>query len=1098
MKRTAGLAVSALMSTAVTAWPSPALDSSGRLSSSRAVVDGWDIPEYLKLSELYGAPPNDFSCESDRNPVVLLHGLSANREVDLNMLQKHLKERGYCTFSRTYGAHRLAPWIGGLTAMADSARDVAAFVREVHERTGARKKVDLVGHSEGGVMALYVPMTQEGVSDIVEHTVALGPAIHGAKYFGFTDLWYAGGQVTRNIASAVVKALGCAACDDMATGGAVYNEFLNAEKVVQDGNKATVIVSRSDTLVAPDASRIDEEGVRNVFVQDTCPDDKVGHAGLMWDRSVWGLVINALEETPEEIGRPLEAGFKADENITAAQKEPKMRKLAATVLGGFWTGDEATSVQFDTSAGGLGNGRLWHDDLLTTKPDSLAGGYLGLHLVIRHSIGQGARGGSTFWEVCPNTNPSLLGADEIYQSLVAQDENWPRCAEYMGAFPCGSTLGFTPPGGDGSGAFYEPGRFPPNGTATTSNIAGSITSPVSGATYTWTYNGVPRTVTVVSADARPTAKGEAVGDTADSEGQNQSQDGGQDEGQNEAGAEINNEDDKDGSAPMITPGWKQVIEQKIQTLEDKIATIVNDDSSSSHALQPARRPENASSESEVLPNSSTHGGLSTEAEEATGLRIVVDLESSPGTLPGHYLHPAAPAQPRVPRDIISRGIITAENARRYQSVYQDRLDHFLYGILGDHSTATFEDTLQKSPILSTAICAVGALHLASADYEALYKEFIALSAAMSFSRRNTTDDVRALCIGAFWMNDLSSSLVSFAVRIAAELQLHRSFSKALQGDRESYLRARLYYLVYACDHHLSIPHGRPPITRECEAVRDVRKFLECRHATEDDARLVSQVLRWSVCTSIYDTFGADVDRPLSDVEVPQVRRFSIALDSLRAEWADRFSPNVHVGNYPRKGVGIQYHFAKLYLFSHALRGLGSGQVQYRACDVDMEVYELASSAVLSAVSILRTIVSDPEIQSYLNGLPTYFHIMIAFAVVFLLKVSTRFSSSVQIDIQEVQRLMTKLIEVLQEVSRTMHRRHLLVTITECIEDILRRNFSIPAPVTNAAPSSSHQRPAQVLHDPVVDRGDYFAEGALNQFLLNEYDFLVNHVQEPML
>lgn len=552
--------------------------------------------------------------------------------------------------------------------------------------------------------------------------------------------------------------------------------------------------------------------------------------------------------------------------------------------------------------------------------------------------------------------------------------------------------------------------------------------------------------------------------------------------------------------------WKQAIERKIQTLEDKIATLSNaavpGNSPDHTALQPAPIPEHtlSSSDNDVLPDRNSHGDLGAEAEEATGLRVVIDLESSPGTLPGQYLHPTAPTQPRAPRDLISRGIITTDNARKFQNVYQGRLDHFLYGILGDLSTATFEEIHRKSPILSTAVCAVGALHLASPDYDALYKDFIALSAAKSFSRRNTTDDIRALCIGAFWMNDLSSSLVSLAVRIAAELQLHRGFSKALQGDRESYLRARLYYLVYACDHHLSIPHGRPPITRECEAVRDVRKFLECRYATEDDARLASQVLRWSVCTSIYDTFGADVDRPLSDAQVPQVRRLSIALDNLRAEWADRFRPNAHVSNYPRKGVAIQYHFAKLYLFSHALRGLGSDRAQYRAFELDMEAYELASSAVLSAMSILRAIVSDPEIQSFLNGLPTYFHIMIAFAVVFLLKVSTRFSATVQIDRQEVQRLMTKLIEVLQEVSTTMHPRHFLVTITESINDVFQRNFSVPAPVANATPSSVQEKaPQQVVsHYPMVDSGDYFAEGTLNQFLFNEYDFFGSQVQDPML
>lgn len=276
--------------------PNPAADSTAL---------SWDIPEYLKLNELYGAPDNDFDCRSDRNPVVLLHGLSADREVDLNMLQKELNARGYCTFSLTYGAHGAVPWIGGLVSMRDSAAEIADFLREVRDKTGTGQKIDIVGHSEGGVQALYVPMTQDGIADIVERTVALGPAVHGAQYYGFTDLFYIGGEVTRTIASAVVSALGCPACDDMATGGAVYEDFGVATEalaagtgsgIVPDGIKATIVMSRSDTLVAPEVSTVDEEGVRNVFVQDACPDDKVGHAGLMWDRSVWGLVYNALEE----------------------------------------------------------------------------------------------------------------------------------------------------------------------------------------------------------------------------------------------------------------------------------------------------------------------------------------------------------------------------------------------------------------------------------------------------------------------------------------------------------------------------------------------------------------------------------------------------------------------------------------------------------------------------------------------------------------------------------------------------------------------------------------------------------------------------------
>lgn len=257
----------------------------------------WDMPSKLLDDPLYGAPPNDFNCNRNQhpNPVIMLHGLSANREVDLNTLSHHLKDQGYCVFSETYGAYDLVPWIGGLRSMRDSAADIATFIREVKDKTGA-DKVDIVGHSEGGVMALYVPLVEDGIAEIVDHNIALGPAVHGAEYYGFTDLFYIGGDETRELASLALKTLGCAACDDMARGGAVYNDFRDADRIVQEGNKASIIVSLHDTLVAPEVSTVEEDGVRNVYVQDTCPDDKVGHAGLAWDRSVWELVINELTE----------------------------------------------------------------------------------------------------------------------------------------------------------------------------------------------------------------------------------------------------------------------------------------------------------------------------------------------------------------------------------------------------------------------------------------------------------------------------------------------------------------------------------------------------------------------------------------------------------------------------------------------------------------------------------------------------------------------------------------------------------------------------------------------------------------------------------
>ncbi|KAH7024876.1 uncharacterized protein B0I36DRAFT_164751 [Microdochium trichocladiopsis] len=589
--------------------------------------------------------------------------------------------------------------------------------------------------------------------------------------------------------------------------------------------------------------------------------------------------------------------------------------------------------------------------------------------------------------------------------------------------------------------------------------------------------------------------------------------------------------------------WKQEIEHRIRQLEAKLAeaSSATAPGQEGQVLMPQAAASNLTNISNAVSSSSSPPAAlrhntagSVPVSSATGLSLVVDLESSPGSLPGLRLHSNTQARPAAPpqADFVSRGVVSLENAVKYQAVYQERLDHFLYGVLGDRSGYTFEQLHRQSPILSTAVCAVGALHAASADYEPLRLEFAALATAASLSRKNDADHVRALCIGAFWMSDLSSALSSLAVRIATELQLHRSFARAIQGDYQSYLHARLYYLVYACDHHLSIPHGRPPLTRECEAIKNVRRFLsQCPLASRnaDDRRLVSHVLRWTVWTETFDLFGQNVDVALTDAQIQTAKRLGHALDTIRIELGETHGPDDHVGNYPRKGAIMQYHFAKLFLCSHAFRshesgGCGGPQQQQQSgtgsgysnsngnsnsSDVQVDVYELASSAVLAASCILRTLTSDPEVQSFLNGLPTYFHVMIAFAVVFLLKVSSssspvgtetaRHAGFCKVDAEEVQALLGRTIAVLQEVVRTMHPQHLLVSITEGATDAVQRISRVSrgggeqgggGRRWSSSPAAAAAEAQQ--HDSINVMTDSLPNDEMFDEFFNSYDFLVDH------
>ncbi|KAI8689374.1 hypothetical protein NCS56_00200800 [Fusarium sp. Ph1] len=116
------------------------------------------------------------------------------------------------------------------------------------------------------------------------------------------------------------------------------------------------------------------------------------------------------------------------------------------------------------------------------------------------------------WNVCPDMNPSLIGADDWY-NLVPLD-NFPTCGKYMDDISCVGDLGFPPPGADKSAKFYAPGEFPKNGIETTiSNLDGSVTSPLSGETFSWTLGAIEHTVIVASVDAKPT--GSAGGEKAD-------------------------------------------------------------------------------------------------------------------------------------------------------------------------------------------------------------------------------------------------------------------------------------------------------------------------------------------------------------------------------------------------------------------------------------------------------------------------------------------------------------------------------------------------------------------------------------------------------
>ncbi|MDJ0382307.1 alpha/beta fold hydrolase [Streptomyces sp. G-G2] len=237
---------------------------------------------------------NDFSCRPSAahpEPVVLLHGTFATWYEDLNYLQADLAARGYCTFALTYGAYDGFPLVGGLKPVALSNVEIKEYAERVRAATGAAQ-VSVVGHSEGGLQALYLAKMQ-GIQPHIKAVVAIAPPTHGTDASRLVDL---GNKVLGpGTLDTIAATLGFPVLSDEFPGGPAVTA-LNDGPVAQPGIAYTIISSRYDELVTPtETAFVREPGVKNQYVQDSCPLDPVGHIGEAYDLNVWHLVGNALD-----------------------------------------------------------------------------------------------------------------------------------------------------------------------------------------------------------------------------------------------------------------------------------------------------------------------------------------------------------------------------------------------------------------------------------------------------------------------------------------------------------------------------------------------------------------------------------------------------------------------------------------------------------------------------------------------------------------------------------------------------------------------------------------------------------------------------------
>jgi triacylglycerol lipase len=220
--------------------------------------------------------PAEFASSADREPVLLVHGTGVTAEENWAWgYQLDLTARGFdvCLVHLPDRA---------LNDIQVSTEYVVHAIREIAERSG--RKVDILGHSQGGLHPRWALRWWPDLHDLVDDVVTLGSPHHGT-------------------AATEVSPWQCEACHQMRRDSAYIAALNSTTQTPGEGVSYTSIRSQFDQLVVPEEQAV-LEGASNIRIQDRCPGRTVDHLGLAGDSVAHAYVLDAFTNPgPAVLGR---------------------------------------------------------------------------------------------------------------------------------------------------------------------------------------------------------------------------------------------------------------------------------------------------------------------------------------------------------------------------------------------------------------------------------------------------------------------------------------------------------------------------------------------------------------------------------------------------------------------------------------------------------------------------------------------------------------------------------------------------------------------------------------------------------------------------
>ena len=219
---------------------------------------------------------------STRKPVLFLHGTTSSSEANWSWTwDKALDARHWAHCDLDTPAN-------GNDDIQVAAEYVVRAIKLMHTRAG--RKISIVGHSQGGMIARWSLKYWPSSRSMVDDYVALAPSNHGSTAANFQ-------------CSTLTN---CTAADWQQQAGSHFLTALNKGGETWPGISYTAIITQYDEVVPPAEGGYlkGTSNVTNVAVQDLCPTETVEHSGMAYDNAAWLFGLDALTHTgPAKLSR---------------------------------------------------------------------------------------------------------------------------------------------------------------------------------------------------------------------------------------------------------------------------------------------------------------------------------------------------------------------------------------------------------------------------------------------------------------------------------------------------------------------------------------------------------------------------------------------------------------------------------------------------------------------------------------------------------------------------------------------------------------------------------------------------------------------------